>query len=82
MQMFVFLLLSALSLSPDAPEARTARAGVNNDGSQVVCRQEREIGSRVRSKRVCRTREEWATFRRETRSQVERAQNNTQTHGQ
>ena len=80
MKKLLFVAAAAALASPAwAQNERTTRTGVINDGSQVVCRQEREIGSRLGTKRVCRTRAEWAQLRRETRSAVDRAQNETQT---
>lgn len=75
---FCFL---AASLSPAvaAPQERTTRVGVNGDPDQIICRIEREIGSRLRANRVCRTRAEWDDYRRTTRRSVERAQNENQT---
>lgn len=75
---FCFL---AASLSPAvaARQERTARVGVNNDPAQIICRAEREIGSRLRANRVCRTRAEWDDYRRATRRSVEQAQNERQS---
>ena len=77
----LFFAAAAIALaSPvSAQNERTTRVGVNNDGSQVVCRQEQEIGTRLRMKRVCRTRAEWTQLRRELRFEVDRAQQQMQT---
>jgi hypothetical protein len=71
----------ATSISPAiaAPEGRTTRVGVNNEPNQIVCRNERAIGSRLRANRVCRTRAEWTEYRRQTRQAIERAQHDIQS---
>ena len=75
MRKLLVLVGLATAVSPAAAsEPRTSRVGVNNDPSQVVCRTEREIGSRLRVNRVCRTRAQWAEYRREARQAVTRAQ--------
>ncbi|MGZ8335759.1 MAG: hypothetical protein ACXWUP_10550 [Allosphingosinicella sp.] len=63
----------------DAPE--TTRVNVNGDQSQIVCIRETEIGSRLRSNRVCKTRGEWAELRAEQRRTVERVQFQKATSG-
>lgn len=71
---------TSITAAVAAPEeARTTRAGVNNDPSQIVCRNERQIGTRLGSTRVCRTRAEWEEYRRNTRRSVEKAQQGMQT---
>jgi len=75
MRKLLVLVGLATAVGPAAAsEPRTSRVGVNNDPSQIVCRTEQEIGSRLRTNRVCRTRAQWAEYRRETRQAVSRAQ--------
>jgi hypothetical protein len=52
----------------------TTKRGVDNDPNKMVCVQERVIGSRLNTRRVCRTRAEWAEHRAETRREVEESQ--------
>jgi hypothetical protein len=40
----------------------------------VICRSESETGSRLKSRKVCMTKSEWAAKRREDRMAVEQAQ--------
>lgn len=82
MRQIPFLLalgLAAASAQAAEPGPASARAGVNNDPNKIICRTEREIGSRLRATRVCRTRQEWAEYQRETRRAVGRAQEQTQS---
>lgn len=78
------LILSAfgLALAPAQaaePGPASARTGLNNDPNQIICRTEREIGSRLRTNRVCRTRAEWEQYQGEARRAVSRAQEQAQT---
>jgi hypothetical protein len=45
----------------------------------VVCVAEKQIGSRLNQRRVCRTRAEWDEHRAEHKQEVERAQQQMQT---
>jgi hypothetical protein len=45
----------------------------------VVCVAEKQIGSRLNQRRVCRTRAEWDEHRSEHKQEVERAQQQMQT---
>ena len=81
-------LLSALLVSSGAAlaqaqaEPETTKVGPNQDPTQIVCRTETEIGSRLNRRRVCRTRAEWAEHQRMYRQHVERAQQQSQSAGQ
>ena len=48
----------------------------------IICRSEGEIGSRLKSRRVCMTKSEWAALRREQRIAVEQAQTARPTNDQ
>ena len=78
---FSALLASSAAAIAQAP-SDTTKLGPMTDPSEVVCVREAVIGSRVATRRVCRTRAEWAEARRQVRENVERAQNQTQTSGQ
>ena len=69
---------AALAQEPAAPPA-TKRVGPSNDPNQMVCVNQSEIGSRLRARRVCRTRAEWAAHQRDTRDQIDKAQQQTQS---
>ena len=64
---------SALISSPAFAEG-TQQQSSKKDPNEVVCERQEEIGSRLSSVRVCKTRAEWAEERRLTRQDIERAQ--------
>jgi hypothetical protein len=67
--------LCALALSAGAVAAdRTPRSKA--DPNKIVCRTIEESGSRLRKVRACHTLAEWAEFKRQTKSTIERIQNN------
>ena len=47
------------------------------DPNEVVCKKEDVLGSRLQSRKICRTRAEWAEQRQLDRQNVERSQTNT-----
>ena len=53
--------------------------GTGTDPHEVVCVAEKQIGSRLNQRRVCRTHAEWAEHRSEHKQEVERAQQQMQT---
>jgi hypothetical protein len=63
---------AAAAQTPVTPE--TSRTGVNNDPDEIVCIRQEEIGSRVRGRRVCRTRAQWEEYRALNRETVDRVQ--------
>ena len=67
-------MLGATAAAAQAPTESTTKVGPNQDPNQVVCINERETGSRVASRRVCRTRAQWAEHEAEQRRTVERTQ--------
>lgn len=44
------------------------------DPNEVICERQEEIGTRLASQRICKTRAQWAEERRLTRQDVEKAQ--------
>ena len=65
-------LASATAIAASAPPAGDpAKTG---ESSQVVCVKSSEIGSRLRQRRVCRTRAEWDEDRQSIRTKVARIQ--------
>ena len=46
------------------------------DPNQVVCEKQEVLGSRVATKKVCKTRAEWAEQRRLEKQEIDRAQVN------
>lgn len=71
------LILTAAALTGTAVLAQTpvtTKRGLSQDPNEVICVNERETGSRVSSRRVCRTRAEWEQHHRQLRTAVEKAQ--------
>ena len=68
-------MLGATAAIAQAPAGSSeTKVGPNGDPNQVVCVNEREIGSRLSRRRVCRTRAEWAEHEAQQRGTVERIQ--------
>lgn len=72
------LILAALAASTALAEPPVIVRGppARYDPHEIVCRSEAEIGSRLRTRRICVTRAEWAEHKRETQQHVEHAQSN------
>jgi hypothetical protein len=51
-----------------------APASKPDPNQEVICEKQEVIGSRLQTKRVCRTRAEWADARREDQQYLERVQ--------
>ncbi len=77
----VALTAAAAFASDPAETPETQKVAVNGDPNQTICVREKEIGSRVSARRVCRTRAEWAAHQQQTRQVIERVQFNKQTSG-
>ena len=62
---------AAAQTAPAAPApAPAARSGMD----EVVCQKEQVLGSRLQSRRVCRTRAEWADLKNQDRQDLEQRQ--------
>jgi len=72
------LAASAALAQPPAPRHSAPGAGANAglDMSEVVCRSQGEIGSRLGRQRVCATRQQWLEQQRMDRLYTEKAQTN------
>lgn len=70
--LFLSLSVPALAVEPQAKADPK-----KSDGDRVVCERYEETGSRLGSRRICKTVREWEEERRVTRSEVEKAQQNT-----
>ena len=60
--------------APTSAETQSAKRAAGGDPNEVVCIRERELGSRLAIRRVCRTRAEWEQHHRELRLAIEKAQ--------
>ncbi|WP_277666829.1 hypothetical protein [Novosphingobium lindaniclasticum] len=58
--------------APAAPAAVPGADAAKQD--PIVCERVTEIGSRLRAKKICMTKSEWAEQRRGDRSNIERSQ--------
>lgn len=79
--LFVSAGISAPAFAQAAQPAQTAKPAKNPN--EVICERQEEIGTRLSSQRVCKTRAEWAEERRANRMDVEKVQiqrDLTQTH--
>jgi len=59
-----------------AGDTSTPTAKPAKDPNQVVCEKQEVLGSRVATKKVCKTRAEWAEQRRLEKQEIDRAQVN------
>lgn len=57
-----------------APQQQQQQPVVRGDPNEMVCEKQRELGSRLSAKRICKTRAQWASDRLENRQEVERVQ--------
>lgn len=69
----MFAASGAIAQQP-ADQPPVTKLGTDTDPNQVVCVTEREIGSRLATNRVCRTRAEWTQRRAQFRERIDRAQ--------
>jgi nicotinamide mononucleotide (NMN) deamidase PncC len=69
------VMLLGLALIPSIAWA-AGNAGDNQDKkrSGMICRELEETGSRLSTKRICMTKEQWEAARRDARQAVEQAQ--------
>lgn len=65
---------SLLSLFATSATAREDSKRKAPDPNEVICKKEDVLGSRLQSRKVCRTRAEWAEQRQIDRHNVERSQ--------
>lgn len=85
--MFAFGIFLAMALASDSSQPKdhgatqTVKASqaekneaVETANGKVICRHQRETGSRLASKRVCMTEAQWANTTRDQRQEVEKIQ--------
>lgn len=67
------LAVAALGVA-SAASAAEEKKSTAKDPNRVICEKQDELGSRLSSKRICMTAEQWAQKRREERQMIDRAQ--------
>ena len=78
----IVVALSALSVgAPAAAQGATASvpgsqaaSGDNLNPNQIICEKQEITGSRLGTKRVCKTRAQWADLKMQDRQEIERVQ--------
>lgn len=65
-------LLAPALAQEAAPSQRTAKP--TKDPNEIICEKQEEIGSRIASQRVCKTRAEWAEEKRSNRQDIDKIQ--------
>ena len=73
-------LLGCVAAVPASAQAKDAAK--QKDPNEVVCEKQKELGSRVATKRICMTRAQWAERRLTDRQEVEKAQINRGMRGE
>jgi len=63
-------ILAAAAAQPVADTSTTA----HKDTDPVICERQAEMGSRLRSRKICKHKSEWAEDRRSDRDNIERSQ--------
>jgi len=67
-------LLSILVAAPAVGQAPPRGNIAPPDPNEIICEKQQVLGSRLQSKRVCRTRAEWADLQRQDRQDLEQRQ--------
>ena len=76
--MMSFLFLAAAIATQAVEVSQPNPAPAAKAGSQKkICEVQEITGSRLGAKRICMTADEWEVFRRNNRTELERAQKNT-----
>ena len=65
-------LLAACALT--APSAAMAGAGDADKSDKMICKTQKETGSRLGGKKICMTKSQWDEHRRNTQADIERSQ--------
>lgn len=75
MSSFKALMAVAGTLIVFAAPASAERKKANTDPNRMVCEKQEVLGSRLATKRVCKTAAEWETQRQLDRQQIDKSQN-------
>ncbi len=81
MRGFVSFVLVAVMTTVPATLAHAQSGGnqapaVSSEADKQICKKEKETGSRLAAKKVCRTKAEWDEFYRQQRAETEQMQRN------
>ena len=71
---FATILMSASAMADTPPATSPGAHQKAQDPNEVVCEKQQVVGSRLQTRRVCRTRAEWADLRLQDRQDIDRAQ--------
>ena len=72
---FLAIVMSAPAIAADtAPPASRPASQKAADPNEIICEKQEVVGSRLATRRVCRTRAEWADLRLQDRQEIERVQ--------
>jgi hypothetical protein len=76
MRAYLFALPAAafLSVAAAPPADKPATVDKASDPNQVICEKQPVTGSRLSTRRVCKTRAQWADDRMQDRQEIEKAQ--------
>jgi len=70
-------VLSAMPvMAVHAQSASNQTPAAADEADKQICKKEKETGSRLASKKVCRTKAEWDEFYRQQRAETEQMQRN------
>lgn len=71
----LFLLgVSSVCAQQDTTQTSNAivqKAPADNDGGRLICKTEKETGSRVKRNKICKTKQEWDDMRLNSNKQVD-----------
>jgi invasion protein IalB len=62
------------SQQPAQAQPQQAAASSHYDGNKIVCEKQEVVGSRLATKRICMTRDEWARARGDDKAWIDRVQ--------
>ena len=78
----VVTVLAGAPAMADTPVAANPPRQSTLDPNQVVCEKQEVIGSRLATRRICKTRAEWADSRLQDRQEIEKLQTNRGMKGE
>lgn len=70
----VLAIVPAMNVHAQATGGQTPAAA--SEADKPICKKEKETGSRLAAKKVCRTKQEWDEFYRQQRAETEQMQRN------